>query len=364
MSTIVCQGVQSCLDTQLVETRILRLTFSAPKSIEFGMETREKCHYEDTHKKATTHLDNGGWSFLQSLSNISQTHKEETSEKSPYVHPLAKLSSSSSRLTQKSLELCTENLGCETGTDISESTIFSSSSYTNSESSPPREIKNWVKKMEPRKVNSGNFPPPLTTIRGSNSLQVRPHREGGRLIIKAVESPSTHSYFQAERSNGRFRLSFLKDCGSNSDLEETDGENEEGNEDDDLEEIENEADEREEDREQFSIRDTIHCRVRELSNVSRFTPEENVFVTPLHEENVSTTRTHHRIIENQDDEEKYGQEDEEERSVYMGKDMHDNSFDVGVEMGMEKFQSPSRCKESGHGNKRLCNWEPLWVATS
>ncbi|KAJ0031971.1 hypothetical protein Pint_13680 [Pistacia integerrima] len=40
------------------------------------------------------------------------------------------------------------------------------------------------------------------------SLQVRPHREYGRLIIKATKAPPTRSLFQVERSHGRLRLSF------------------------------------------------------------------------------------------------------------------------------------------------------------
>lgn len=62
-----------------------------------------------------------------------------------------------------------------------------------------------VRKLSDRRSNS-SFPPPLTTM---NTLQVRRQcREGGRLIIEAVEM--TNPVLQAERSNGRLRLCFLR----------------------------------------------------------------------------------------------------------------------------------------------------------
>ncbi|CAK9173650.1 unnamed protein product [Ilex paraguariensis] len=331
MSTIVCQGVQPCLDTQVLEKTMLRLTLAAPKSIDFS---REKCHFEDimttkaitlgTDTHNSSNLDLGGWSFLQSLSNLSP--KEEKPKESSYVHPLVKRSSSP-RLSEKSLEICTENLGSETGTDTIESTIFSSfSSDSVTETSLPKEEKKLTKQqMGSRKVNSYNFPPPLTSRSGSNSLQFRPHREGGRLIIKAIESPSTHTYFQAERSNGRLRLSFLKDHASNFDLNVTTiEENESISEEDDIDRVENDTEDEEKEEEEND--------------------EEEKY-------------------ELEDDEEEED-DDEEESDVYLRKDMEGNSLDVEVEMGMEKFQRPSRCKEGGRGNKGLCNWEALWVATS
>ena len=85
MSTIVCQGLQSFL-----EPSVLR------------------------HKKAEF------WSFIQSPTNISHNQNELMTEKEKvYVHPLSRRSSSPT-LRKKSLEMCTESLGCETGSDISE----------------------------------------------------------------------------------------------------------------------------------------------------------------------------------------------------------------------------------------------------
>uniref|UniRef100_A0A1S3Y5Y9 Protein FANTASTIC FOUR 4-like n=1 Tax=Nicotiana tabacum TaxID=4097 RepID=A0A1S3Y5Y9_TOBAC len=247
MSTIVYQGtLQSCFESQIIETTTLKLKVPTPSTIEFGRgpcliennkeNLKEKCQNKPSSTTTTSNLDLGGsWSSIQTLSNIS---KEEGSN--IYVHPLSKRSSYSSRLSAKSLELCTESLGSETGScDIMDSSIFSSSfsssSYSTIEKSPSSiessSSSTWSRncnKSRTKKKNScTKFPPPLTTIRGSNSLQFRPHREDGRLIIKAVESPLTHNYLQAERSNGRLRLCFFKDGNSHFDSVTTLEENEE-----------------------------------------------------------------------------------------------------------------------------------------
>lgn len=323
MSTVVCQGLQSCLEPQVKETATLRLKLAAPKSIGLGnrapsllhksntKEIREKCQNDNTTNQMAKSLDLGGWSFLQNLSNSSQIPKSSMDVESSYVHPKAN-SCPSLRLSEKSLELCTENLGSETGSDTSESSIFSLSSLeSGSEESPKWEQKISRQFPSQKKANSRSFPPPLTTISGSNSIQVRPHREDGRLIIKAVETPSMRTCFEAERSHGRLKLRFLQNCKYNYEHKVA---SEESNEkkDDKIDPFETDPPNDEEDAEEF--------------------------------------------------------EGEEENGAYiMEKDMGGNSVDVEVEMGMEKFQRPSRCKEGGNGSSdkgRLCNWEGFWVATS
>ncbi|XP_059649979.1 protein FANTASTIC FOUR 3-like [Cornus florida] len=329
---VMSQGLQSCLESQLIETRTLRLKLASPRPhlsesiIDTATEQlEEKCQYKEINKKAlyasedhlmSSNLEVGGWSFLQALSNTTQSDpKEEMSKESPYVPPLGKRSSSI--LSDKSLELCTENLGSETGTDIVESSIFSFPSLDcEGGKSPTREQPKSRQCVESRKVSARNFPPPLTTMSSANPVRIRPHREGGRLIINAVEAPSPYAYLQAERSNGRLRLSFLKDCdGTTFDSEVAAAvENDESSEENEKGVFENEAndEEQEEEEEEF---------------------EE--------------------------------QEDDGGESVAcVEKDMDGNSIDAGVEMGVEKFQRPTRCKEGGRGKEGLCNWEPLWVATT
>ncbi|KAL7220492.1 hypothetical protein ACSBR2_013385 [Camellia fascicularis] len=179
MSTIVFQGLQSCLESQLTETRTLRLKLALPKP-----------------------------SFFETI--------EPPITQSSYLSTMLNPSSSSSILSTKSLELCTENLGSETGTDtieISKFCLYYPASNDKQEAKTGEESKS-SKHMEFKKVgnlHSRDFPPPLTTMNGGNSLQVRPHREGGRLVIEAVEDPKQQRYFQVERGHGRLRLSFWKD---------------------------------------------------------------------------------------------------------------------------------------------------------
>lgn len=59
------------------------------------------------------------------------------------------------------------------------------------------------------------------------------------------------------------------------------------------------------------------------------------------------------------------EQDEEDGEFNWSEEMEGKNMEVGVEMGMEKYQRPSRCKEGGgHGRKGLLNWEPFWVTSS
>lgn len=265
MSTIVYQDLQSYSESQVIKTTTLKLKLPTPTAI-----TNEKC-----------------WSSLGNLSTINYSKEKENS----YVHPL----SSSSKLNEKSLALCTENLGSETGTDQTiDTNIFSFSSKT--------EQSNYNKVMTYK--SDRKIPPPLTTLRGSNSIQIQPHREEGRLVIKAIEAPKMHTYFHAERSNGRLRLCFRNDGNSISKFDTMD------EEDGELE-VENDVVERE--------------------------------------------------IEDEEEEE----EEEEENSMNINRDMDGNSYEVEAEMGIVNCQRVRRCKAGRQANKTFCDWRnPLWVATS
>ncbi|OMP09077.1 hypothetical protein COLO4_05832 [Corchorus olitorius] len=344
MATIVCrQGLQSCLESQLVEPRALRLKlssarphFSQPlelaiKSCFFDSnikEVEEKCCHEEVSKKPDSLHDKhtfsspdmGGWSFLQLLANGSQSSKEVVEKESTYVHPLVKRSLST--LSEKSLELCTENLGNETGSDILEDSIFAlSSSDSEGGNSPTRKQRKSRQLLGAKKAN---FPPPLTTISGSESLRVRPHREDGRLVIRAVKAPSVNTLFHAERSNGRLRLCLLKDSTPSFDREEetADKESEVSSEGNKEEEFEN---------------DSNSCETEE---------------------------------EQEDDEGEGGgggEEEEEYTTAYLEEGTDGKRTDVEAEMGIKKLQRPcrGRCKGSHeHENRGLLNWEPFWVATS
>lgn len=93
------------------------------------------------------------------------------------------------KLSIKSLEMCTESLGSETGRESSESIENNNSKIVKKHTT-----------TSSNKMLVAHFPPPLTSI-----IQVTPHRQGDRLILKAT---TMKSCFKAERLHGRLRLSF------------------------------------------------------------------------------------------------------------------------------------------------------------
>ncbi|KAF2325169.1 hypothetical protein GH714_024814 [Hevea brasiliensis] len=101
-------------------------------------------------------------------------------------------------LSEKSLEMCTESLGSETGSDGGESDEMALLSLSNVNHESLRE-KSKFRETKRMMSRSTSFPPPLTSISGSTTVQVRPHREGGRLVLKAVSVSSCQAYFRAEQ---------------------------------------------------------------------------------------------------------------------------------------------------------------------
>ncbi|XP_059660507.1 protein FANTASTIC FOUR 1-like [Cornus florida] len=365
-SSVVCQGLQSCLEPRLVEPLVLRHKLSPPKSnssqsfswpqmpssMQLQPEPQETPNHEnDDNKNKTNEIKNdqskncdnnsgcgdgdsknssngdlGGWSFIQALTNTSPNCKEVTESEKVYVHPLVKRSSS--MLSNKSLEMCTESLGSETGSDISESSDeFTSFS---SESQKFRAIQRLKSRQFAKKLNRrGSFPPPLSSISGSDSVQVRPHREGGRLVIKAVAVSSCSSYFQAERVDGRLRISLLKECCVDSEEEEE--EEEVGS--DEVVVVEE------------------HDRVHEDEAEAEADGEEEYFDGDDDGD------------DDDDDDDDDGHDDDED-----GGDGDYWSEGIGGKSGSEnevgELPRPSRCKESGSGSKGMPSWGPLWVAIS
>ncbi|GAB2234890.1 hypothetical protein Droror1_Dr00004160 [Drosera rotundifolia] len=146
----------------------------------------------------------------------------------PYVHPMAKRSASS--LCEKSLEICTESLGSETGSDGFSSYLPSEPENSDSDEDDdgkPVELECWraFNDSDEVRVSSVNvkynystcrallspvksFPPPLPSLadRGNGSnLQMRSRRQDGRLVVEAVTVPSQNC-FRAQRHDGRLLL--------------------------------------------------------------------------------------------------------------------------------------------------------------
>ncbi|XP_074582978.1 uncharacterized protein LOC141839185 [Curcuma longa] len=161
-----------------------------------------------------------GWSTIQCQKAAAD----------PYVHPLMRRSSSS--LSQKSLEICTESLGSETGSDDFSSFLDDDDldcKFGDDEKEEELEdvsVAAAVAGERPRgkELTSVNyhgsvsrrspvrsFPPPLPSIsrRDGRCIRMRPHRRDGRLVVEAVSVPS-QNYLHAQRVDGRLLLSFIE----------------------------------------------------------------------------------------------------------------------------------------------------------
>ncbi|XP_049407836.1 protein FANTASTIC FOUR 3-like [Solanum stenotomum] len=191
------QGLQSCLEPKMAPPRS-----NFPQPITFPQKSKI-CQHEDEIEQENDNV--GGWSFIQALANPCQYSKKSDEESKVYVHPLVKLSS----LNTNSLNMCTESLGSETGSDISENIgEFSSllmEKETNFHGVQRSKCREFAKKIR----RAASYPPPLTSMSGNEGVQIRPHREGGRLLLKATSITSWNSNFRVERANGRLKLSLL-----------------------------------------------------------------------------------------------------------------------------------------------------------
>ncbi|KAM6541229.1 hypothetical protein CsatB_005676 [Cannabis sativa] len=326
MSTSICQGLQSCLEPASAEPKVLRLKLALPKPILAPSSPPKPNNSESTYHKQTDGNDNknvgaSGWNFLQALSNNNTKNDTKTDEK-VYVHPMVKRSSA--MLNAKSLQMCTEGLGSETGSDSGDSSGDEMSLLSSSPLSSAKTKKSGATQAAKRYCNrscSSSFPPPLTSVSGSSGLQVRPHREDGRLVLRAVIVPSVRSFFHAERTDGRLTLRLMS---SSEPVEEEKEEDEE-------EEEEGEEEEGEEEGEKGIDELEIETEIEE--------EEKNI------------------------DEDSKTADDDDDECFWSGEmDDHDNCDD---EMVKEKLCRPisSRCKEDGRGKRVLMNWEPFLVAS-
>ncbi|AED92677.1 Protein FANTASTIC FOUR 3 [Arabidopsis thaliana] len=252
MGTVVYQqGFQS----QLNEPRALRLRLSSPNphfSQPFGLALKshllDSSHAEDTRNRnddkaaASPVSDSSGWSSLQSLSSGSSSSTKTTTSSEKESSYYVQRPSSCRALSDQSLALCTENLGSESGSDVTDiDELFSLDVQTKNLGETTTETRTL--KSRKRSVSPSDLPPPLTTMRGFQCIQMRPHRENGRLVMTATNAPPRNGCFQADRSNGRLRLSILKDSNEFVENEEETIEPEETEEYEEEEEEEEDEDE-------------------------------------------------------------------------------------------------------------------------
>ncbi|QCD87980.1 protein FAF-like, chloroplastic [Vigna unguiculata] len=166
------------------------------------------------------------WSSIISLKGKDEISKSLPA--SPYVHPLVKRSKSC--LSEKSLQICTESLGSETGSDGLLFSSYSSSETgdaeeeekvvepTIQEEEEEEEMNNYASVVATKKAlpPTRAFPPPLP------SLHMRSRRDNGRLVLEAVSVPS-HNNFSIQRQGGRLVLSFSNHQEEEEEEEENDG---------------------------------------------------------------------------------------------------------------------------------------------
>ncbi|GMH26027.1 hypothetical protein Nepgr_027870 [Nepenthes gracilis] len=315
MSASVCQGLQSCLEPRLVQQRLLWLKLAPPPSkfteplrpplfdsasgnSSLFEETKNKDSantFDGFDKKGSKTDDLGGWSFLQALAHASPISKG-VNEKAEYVHPMAKRCASV--LSERSLEMCTESLGSETGSTISERSGEFSCLLPDNERVQQHKLRDFsaAKKSKLRR----SFPPPLTTLTG---VQLKGHREDGRLVIMAVAVQSSKTCFKAERRDGRLRLHFLKDFAE------------------------------------------LVCE------------DDDVM------ENVEEDGSGGDDVDSEDGSLGYGGDDDDEDRCE-GKDMEGIGGTVGVEIGVAEDSHCSRRREGGGTNGEMMAWECLWLAAA
>ncbi|KAJ4910740.1 Protein FANTASTIC FOUR 3 [Raphanus sativus] len=248
MGTVVYQqGFQS---SQLNEPWALRLRLSSPTphfSQPFGLALKphllDSSNAQDTQNRndgkpaaSSGTVDSSSWSFLQSLAYDSSSLSKTTSSEKEKTY--VQRPSSSRTLSDESLALCTENLGSETGSDVTDVEDLFSLSSSDVQSKKLEVTTTETRTLKIKKGCPSNLPPPLTSMRGSHCIQMRPHREDGRLVMTATKAQPLNRCFQADRSNGRLRLSILKDKEEKIEPDEYEDDIDE-EEDDDLMDMEN-----------------------------------------------------------------------------------------------------------------------------
>lgn len=154
---------------------------------------------------------------------LSQSKAKDNNDSVPYILPAVKRSASS--LSEKSLQICTESLGSETGSDgfSSETGDLEEEEQTHQEIDqfqPSQSFdnnnnndyfSNYPVVSSKKSLQVKSFPPPLPSLRrddGSASVHMRSHRENGRLVLEAVSVPSQNC-FRAERHDGRLVLTLI-----------------------------------------------------------------------------------------------------------------------------------------------------------
>ncbi|CBI24433.3 unnamed protein product, partial [Vitis vinifera] len=172
----------------------MRKIASSQQFIVSAADSSSSSEGEDEYEEGKEVERPGGFQTWSSI--LTQKGGEESGKSGtlplPYVHPLVKRSSSS--LSEKSLQVCTESL---------ESSSLGKQELTVVER--PDNYYSVRKRLQP----PSSFPPPLPSLSPTQGPNVRfhTHRQNGRLVLEAVSVP-TQNCFQAQRHGGRLVLTF------------------------------------------------------------------------------------------------------------------------------------------------------------
>ncbi|KAK1294177.1 Protein FANTASTIC FOUR 3 [Acorus calamus] len=162
-----------------------------------------------------------GFSAIQSLIKPPTQNPPPKTETKTTFHCW---SEPTSRMSEESLAMCTEGLGCETGVvDVVDEDMMGTLS---SPLSPPPSP---LPRRQRPKAAEREFPPPMKSIEAVKYVK---HREGQRLVVKAVRASTI---LKADRSGGRVRL-----CLNWVDVPPMEEEEEEEEDDEEIEEEEEE----------------------------------------------------------------------------------------------------------------------------
>ncbi|KAF3619915.1 putative serine/threonine-protein kinase Nek5-like [Capsicum annuum] len=204
----------------------------------------EKNHHEKLIKDQPTKTFDMWGSILSSSKNEDSYNK--LTPTSPYVHPLVQRSTSS--LSEKSLEICTESLGSETGSDCFTSSPNSEREDSDddinnhhhnhhqqqqfsfvSETSEDCRVYNYSKRLL---SSCRSFPPSLP------SIHMQSRRKNGRLILEAPYASPKNS-LHAQRLDGHLLLTFINQNDTELEMKNLDDEVEEFEQAfDDIQEVE------------------------------------------------------------------------------------------------------------------------------
>eukprot|EP01018_Ginkgo_biloba_P006995 Gb_36548 [translate_table: standard] len=174
--------------------------------------------------------------------NLNSNSKSSWDLSTP-AKPYVPYSRTRSTLSNDSLQLCTEGLGCESCDGLSCcSTPLVSDDEEESrfeeeekEENSCLEVQNHA--VRPQAAAARTFPPPLTSVSRCSTSYMRSYKKDGRFVLQAVKAPS-QNYLQTYREGGRLKMQLLsrteeaeddddeEDYSSTSESEEIDGEDE------------------------------------------------------------------------------------------------------------------------------------------